>query len=634
MQLRMKLVGLGLAAVLLATALYAEVPRIMNYQGRLTNSLGVPYSGTKNVTFKIYSGSGVVIWNSGILSLTFADGLFSVKLGESPQPQLPTTNWQTDTLLTLGISVDPEPELTPRVRFTTAGYAFTAKTADMASSIADNSVTSAKIVNGSILFEDLGTNGANEGKVVKYQSGHWSAGTDDIGPTTGWTDAGSIIYNTTLADSVGIGTATPGAKLDVSAPVDQIATRISSSSNDVRLPAVQAINPGQNTALFYNGPLSAWPAWPPCAVYSRVSGKTSGIAGWFETYGSGFAAVDANNGASDSAYGISASAYNGTAAWLQGETGLECSGHGPTAAKFEANAGEFSRTIDARYTGSFVTDHQAVYGYSRPADYYGVGGDFEGGYFGAVGYVNPTGSYSYYGVKGQVAGGTGTNYGLYGLAYGTGENYGIFATSYSGTTNWAGYFEGDVNITGNIVKSGGGFKIDHPSNPANMYLQHSSVSSDEMKDIYDGVAALDVSGKATIQLPNWFEALNADFRYQLTCIGGYAPVYIASKISGNSFTIAGGTPGLEVSWQVTGVRIDKFAQANPMKTELDKGPSKRGRYLHPELYGLGRDMSVTYDPQRSPDVQAKDEAIRQNTAKAAAERISTPAKTETVSSGQ
>ena len=45
-----------------------------------------------------------------------------------------------------------------------------------------------------------------------------------------------------------------------------------------------------------------------------------------------------------------------------------------------------------------------------------------------------------------------------------------------------------------------------------------------------------------------------DYRYQLTCIGAHAPIYIARKIEDNAFAIAGGTPGLEVSWQVTGRR--------------------------------------------------------------------------------
>ena len=95
-----------------------------------------------------------------------------------------------------------------------------------------------------------------------------------------------------------------------------------------------------------------------------------------------------------------------------------------------------------------------------------------------------------------------------------------------------------------------------------------------MKNIYDGVAVLDENGEATVTLPDWFEALNQDFRYQLTCIGGYAPVYVAGEISGNHFRIGGGRPALKVSWQVTGVRHDAYANEHRIPVEAEKPKSK------------------------------------------------------------
>ena len=91
-----------------------------------------------------------------------------------------------------------------------------------------------------------------------------------------------------------------------------------------------------------------------------------------------------------------------------------------------------------------------------------------------------------------------------------------------------------------------------------------------MMNVYNGNVSLGASGEATITLPDWFESLNKDFRYQLTCIGGFAPVYVAQEISGNSFKISGGTPGLKVSWQVTGIRKDKFAEAHRIPVEENK----------------------------------------------------------------
>ena len=105
-----------------------------------------------------------------------------------------------------------------------------------------------------------------------------------------------------------------------------------------------------------------------------------------------------------------------------------------------------------------------------------------------------------------------------------------------------------------------------------------------MKNVYDGVVVLNDDGEAWVEFPEWMEALNRDFRYQLTCIGDYAPVYIAQKMLENRFKIAGGTPGLEVSWQVTGTRQDPYAEAHRIPVEQDKPEIERGTYLNPDVY--------------------------------------------------
>ena len=139
---------------------------------------------------------------------------------------------------------------------------------------------------------------------------------------------------------------------------------------------------------------------------------------------------------------------------------------------------------------------------------------------------------------------------------------------------------GNENVTGLLSKGAGSFKIDHPLDPQNKYLYHSFVESPDMMNIYNGNATLDANGRAVIQLPDWFEALNRDFRYQLTPIGGFAPLFIAQKVTNNQFVIAGGTPGMEVSWQVTGIRHDRFANAHRIPVEEDKPASERGHLLH------------------------------------------------------
>lgn len=148
----------------------------------------------------------------------------------------------------------------------------------------------------------------------------------------------------------------------------------------------------------------------------------------------------------------------------------------------------------------------------------------------------------------------------------------------------AAEFFGHVKVNGELQKMSGSFVIDHPLDPANKLLVHSFVESPDMKNIYDGVVVLNANGEAIVTLPDWFEALNKDFRYQLTCIGAWAQVYISEEISDNKFKIAGGKPGMKVSWMVTGIRKDPWAEQNRIKVEKDKSPSEIGKYLYQEYY--------------------------------------------------
>ena len=152
---------------------------------------------------------------------------------------------------------------------------------------------------------------------------------------------------------------------------------------------------------------------------------------------------------------------------------------------------------------------------------------------------------------------------------------------------------GNLSVLGTLSKSAGSFRIDHPLDPTGKYLSHSFVESPDMKNIYDGVAVLDANGSARIQLPEWFEALNESFRYQLTALGAPSPgLYVSDEVRGNRFAIAGGTPNARVSWQVTGIRHDAYARRHPIPVEEEKTGDERGRYLVPEAYGLPEDQAI------------------------------------------
>jgi hypothetical protein len=179
------------------------------------------------------------------------------------------------------------------------------------------------------------------------------------------------------------------------------------------------------------------------------------------------------------------------------------------------------------------------------------------------------------------------------------SGFGIYAESINqGPDTVTGYINGNFEVDGTINSGTGAFRIDHPLDPANKYLSHAAVESPDMMNVYNGNAMLDANGEAIIQLPDWFEALNRDFRYQLTALGAPGPnLYVAAEISGNHFKIGGGTPSGKVSWQVTGIRQDPWANTHRVPVEKDKSARERGFYLHPDLNGQPEEKSMLWANQ-------------------------------------
>lgn len=183
-----------------------------------------------------------------------------------------------------------------------------------------------------------------------------------------------------------------------------------------------------------------------------------------------------------------------------------------------------------------------------------------------------------------------------------GHGWGVYGQSNNGagvvgasTSLWAGLFYGNVLVNGTVYKSAGGFKIDHPVDPAHKFLNHSFVESPDMKDVYDGIATTNAKGFAVVKMPNWFEALNRTFRYQLTSLSGLQNVAVAKEISHNRFTIQSEKPRSRVSWQITGIRHDAYANAHRIPVVQEKPQAAQGKYLHPELFG--KSISKSADQQ-------------------------------------
>jgi trimeric autotransporter adhesin len=235
-----------------------------------------------------------------------------------------------------------------------------------------------------------------------------------------------------------------------------------------------------------------------------------------------------------------------------------------------------------------------VFGLGQGTASAGVFGEATNGGFGVLGHSDGPGN----GVWGETFGSSGD--GVVGVAHNGGD--GVFAfNDNSGDalfalnqTNgaFAAFFNGNVDVDGNLSKAAGSFKIDHPLDPANKYLYHSFVESPDMMNVYNGNVTTDGAGRAIVDMPDWFEALNRDFRYQLTVIGQFAQAMVASEIAGHKFTIQTDKPNVKVSWQVTGIRQDAWANAHRIPVELEKSDKERGFYLHPELFGAPEDKSI------------------------------------------
>jgi trimeric autotransporter adhesin len=195
--------------------------------------------------------------------------------------------------------------------------------------------------------------------------------------------------------------------------------------------------------------------------------------------------------------------------------------------------------------------------------------------------------------------------------------YGIYATGGVGGVGvaaYAGYFDGNIEVTGTVFGSVKDFRIDHPLDPANKYLYHASVESSEMMNIYTGNVITDELGLATVKLPEWFEAENTDFRYQLTVIGRRAQAWIAEEVDHGQFKIASDATHTKISWQITAVRQDAFAKAHPLIVEQAKPASERGFYQNPEVFGQPAERQTEWGRRPQEMERMKEARVRQKLA--------------------
>jgi hypothetical protein len=234
---------------------------------------------------------------------------------------------------------------------------------------------------------------------------------------------------------------------------------------------------------------------------------------------------------------------------------------------------------------STATATAAVYGSNlRTNGGHGVSGI---GFNGTVGETNYSMGYGVYGENYDAIAPLGDGVGVAGKGY-----YGVFGEDrYLGSVlgAYGVVSNGDFGATG--AKS---FMIDHPQDPANKILRHFSTESNEVLNIYRGNIVLDANGEATVEMPDYYDAININPSYHLTPIGGFAQLYVKEELNNGKFVIAGGTPGLKVSWTIYAERNDPYFQQFPEKrtVEYEKREGQKGLYFIPELYGAPNDLKI------------------------------------------
>ena len=128
---------LTLAAILLLVAVsaLAEVPRVINYQAKLTDADGVAINDTCTITFRIYDAEtgGNLLW-CDTMTVDVVNGLFDVQLDLSINGG---DTLKFDRPYWIALEVRDAPEMTPREKLAPVSFAFRsiyADTADYASS--------------------------------------------------------------------------------------------------------------------------------------------------------------------------------------------------------------------------------------------------------------------------------------------------------------------------------------------------------------------------------------------------------------------------------------------------------------------------------------------------------------------
>lgn len=674
------------SAILLSSSLKADIPRLVNYQGRLLNSTGVPIKDTLGITFVLYRDAGGAnqLWTETHNSVPILEGLFHVLLG-TYQP-LPQSVFHSDEVW-LGVRVEGGEEQHPLTRLASVGWAYHAAYADStpisnlwnalgdtvfrsvgrvgigtSSPLAkldivmpenENNVLRIKATTNAetrFLVED-GLGGYGQIAKADYDLAGFSLANKDVGnalnlyategdvnirvhPSSGatWEDQSLTKMQVSRFGNIGIGTTSPLHKLDIHTTNANLGLHWRVDSGiDAGAYCYLASNNGRGLLRLGNDSefgqivhtLGGWQWNTQLNLMGNVGIGTTSPEEVLHVAGG----MRSRSHPSDPYYADFRSVYNyqesflvrvrggdpsettilgfgGLATWLgsygankalyiQGTSGNVGIGTSSPASRLDVSGQILANTASSPVNaiqGTSSGSYSGVAGFNTgtgPGVYANSSSsspDDPG-----IWAVNTSSSGFVKGVLGTTNSASGA--GVFGSAISGG--YGVYGVEPAGGGGWAVYADGDLRVSGTLSKAAGSFTIDHPLDPANKILQHSFVESPDMMNVYNGNVQLDDSGRAFVHLPDYFEALNRDFRYQLTAIGLPSPnLHVAVEVSNGRFVIAGGSPGSKVSWQVTGIRQDPYADKNRIQPVVEKSIDDRGKYLNPQVYGLGPELGM------------------------------------------
>jgi hypothetical protein len=604
----MRQVLVATAAVLcMCSIAFGEIPQLMGYQGRVTDNSGnpVPGPGPYLMRFRICTAptGGTVVWDSGDLPVPVSDGVFSVTLGESPQPALALAFDQDYWLL---VTFEGENQ-TPRKRFGSVGYAH------MASGLVPGTEVVGEVLTGS-MAAIKGINAASAGATAGVQGVCASPdGSGLSGVCVATTGVGRGVFGETLSSDgagvLGLASSTVGSPCGVrgeAGSIDGAGIRGFATASD-----------GYTYGVY--GEAASTLAHAVHGYATATSGYADGVFGMSQsTDGKGVhGEATAIAGLAVGVFGRTASS-DGHGVWgsVAATTGYTYGVYGSTASvQGKGVCGDATNTTGGNcgVVGSSVSP----YGTGVSAIAWATTG-FARGVHGMSDAMDGTG------VEGWATATTDTNAGVFGLttstdgtgvfgwaSSSTGENYGVYGHTNSTTSGWGGYFEGDVKVNGSVFKTTCNFLIDHPLDPEGKLLRYSCVESPEYLLIYRGKVRLGGTGQAVVELPNHFAALSNEdgASIHLTPVGSPFLTGADWNPGFQSFTVYGESDR-SVFWEVLAERDDPVIRHVAQPVEMQKGPDSkfcdRGRLLHPTAYGYPESMGRNHERRERQRVRIEE----------------------------